>query len=328
MSRYLWAQFQKAQIGRDPKAILGTTSSEYEWYQKAQDENQGIDGGFLAPEDWSKTFYDIIRDGGAFRDLPVQRAYARARVQHIPIGASEWTINYLGENTTLTSGDRKFAQRSLTMHKATALATIPTELFRDASAVSDQVFRASAAEMVAFETDRQTLIGNGQGGQPIGVLNATNVGTASLNATPTTANLATGVGSAMALNNSSNVPVGSAVKIAVVAAPRVAITIPSITAAGALPWQFGVGPQASVNYLGVPWVLTASVPVNAGSGTQSFIFYGDWRHLRVVLRDDFEFILSPHPLMSSDQLLCRIIWRYDVQVIHPEAFFVHTTVNQ
>lgn len=341
MARYLWANYQKAQTGRDPKFYLGANSPEYAWYQKAQDENLGSDGGFLAREDWSRQFFDIIRDGGAFRTLPVRREMADAKIQHVPVGMSEWTINYVGENTTLTSGDRKFADRMLTMHKATALATIPTELFRDASDLADQVFRQSAGEMVNFEQDKQTLFGTGQGSTPVGVLNTTNVGSGTPAAgaahSPTPADLSTMIYNAKSLNQSANVPVGSTHDVAVVAHPRIEQTIRAqinATSQSSIPWLFGLGTDPIQRFLGTAWVLTGTIPITFSAtntptgGSNSHIFCGDWHQLRVVTRSDFEFMLTPHPLMLNDQILCRIVFRYDVQVIHPEAFYVLINCSQ
>src|SRR2546425_2762750 len=84
LARYLWAIRERQVNGRHFKDVLGTDSFEYRWRtSKAQNELNGQDGGFLAPEEWSTTFHDVIRDNSAFRSLPVQRNLTKARVHHM-----------------------------------------------------------------------------------------------------------------------------------------------------------------------------------------------------------------------------------------------------
>ncbi len=344
IAKYLWSIRERQTNGRDFKEILGPDSFEYKWRtSKAQSELNGQDGGFLAPEEWSGTFHDVIRDNSAFRSLPVQRNTTSARVHHMAVAMSDWTFSYGLDNSSATSADRKFAMRTLTMRKATALATVSNELLKDASDLANQVLRQSAAEAVAFETDKQTLWGSGQAGTPVGILNMTNVGLANPGAgsgtTPLLADLASMVTKAKSVNNSANVPVGSVEDIAVVAHPRIEQTwraMVNIANQSTSPWLFGLGTEPITRPLGVSWILTGAIPITFTStnvstgGANTHIFAGDWRRLRVTMRLDFEFSITQEGNaggstgFQSDQSLVRIVSRYDVSATHPEAFFVLT----
>ena len=363
LAKFLWGHKLRRDTGKDLKDIWGPDSFEWAYHTSKAGETElnGQDGGYLAPEEWRMQFVDIIRDESALRvGTDIQYATTRSRAMHIPVGMSEMSFSYQADGVNLGTGSyttRKFAQRTANLRKGIAIQQFSTDVFRDASDLANQLIARSIADAIAFEQDQKTLIGTGQGGTPIGILNATNVGVVNLNATPTTANLATGIANAMNLNGSANVPVGSTTNITVVTAPRIGLTVGSIAAAGALPWQFGVGPQASVNYLGVPWVLTNSVPINAGSGAQSHIFYGDWRHCLVVQSANIGFDLqtpsgsgapgsnNPNTIpmrlsgqdsvvatrsadFANDQIDVKAVTRYDVILLHPEAFFVHQNVSQ
>src|SRR5437899_847641 len=94
LARYLWAVRERQLNGRDFKAVLGPESTEYRYYtaKAAQNELNGVDGGFLAPEEWSTTFHDVIRDNSTFRSLPVQRNLTKARIHHMAVAMSDWTF--------------------------------------------------------------------------------------------------------------------------------------------------------------------------------------------------------------------------------------------
>lgn len=361
LAKFLWGHKVRRESGKDLKDFWGPDSFEWQWYSKAQGKESGQDGGFLAPEEWRLQFVDIIRDYSALRvGTDIQYITTNSKAVHIPVAMSEMSFAYQSENVNLGASSfttRKFAQRTATLRKGIAIQQFATELFRDAGDLANQLVSRSIAEAIAFEQDQKTLIGNGQGGTPIGILNATNVTVTNKNGTPTTGDLAAGVANAMNLNGSTNVPVGSTTNIRVVTAPRIVLTIGSIAAAGALPWQFGQGPQASVNYLGVPWILTNSVPINAGSGSQSHAFFGDWRHCLVVQSSAIAFdldtpmgnssatdgglttiplrtsglnsvVATRSPDFQTDQIDVKAVIRYDVILLHPEAFFVLQNISQ
>jgi HK97 family phage major capsid protein len=332
LARFLWAMHLKVRDGRNPAAVLGPDSFTYKYYDqvtsKAQSGLIGQDGGYLAPEEWMSGFHDIVRDKSAFRSLPVQREMISTRVGHIPVGTSEWTFTYQGDNAAATQANRTFAQRSLTLRKVVGQSLIPTELFKDASPYSDQWLRRSAAQALSFEVDKQTLIGNGQTGAPEGLLFATNVPQINASgATPTMTNLQTLIYNAKSLNQSANVPVGSTSDVAVVAHPQLESTIRAMTAAGSEPFLFDLN---QMRFLGAGWVFTGVVPVvftntsTPTGGNQTQIFCGDWSELQVTMRSDVEFLITEETgtAMTNYQTWVRVIGRFDITPLHPEAFCI------
>lgn len=357
MARFLWAKYQlRRNPGRELKNFAPWEASYLETnptFSKAQAEANGQDGGFLAPEEWSRDFSDIIRDASALRaNTDINYVTTAFRLRDIPVGNSEFTWNYLTENANLSSTNyttRKFSNRTASMRKAVAIQQFSKELFEDASDIADAFLRRSIAEGVAYEQDSKTLAGTGQGGTPIGVANATNVGLSVVNATPTLAQFGNAINAAKALNFSTNVPSGSTVNVIGVAHPRVEFTIRSIVNLanqGTMPWLFGLGVDPIQQFLGVKWVLTASVPINlGGAGNQSLVLFGNWKHVWVIQRNDLMFdignpvasrspitgtmgvIASAQPDFASALIDVKVVVRYDVVVTHPEAFNVMTQVN-
>jgi HK97 family phage major capsid protein len=298
----------------------------------------GQDGGFLAPEIWANTFYDMLYSKQVLSTLPVTRMPMGGRVEYIPKLVSQVSVGYAAENAALTASQPQFAQLSFTARKQYAFVQIPNELLRDSAPAADQIIMDHATKRVALDRDIQALFGNGQGGAPSGLINATNVGSYTLagdagnGATPTYADFVAIVNQVRALNSSTNVPVGQADCTGVVGAVRVEQTVANLKDSQNRPlWAYGlnqIGRVPAPGFLGVPnWVLSNVVPTNVTKGSSnvtSYLIGGDWQYLIVMERQDVEFLSTNvgGTSFANDQTWIRLISRYDVGLIHPEAFTV------
>jgi HK97 family phage major capsid protein len=129
---------------------------------KAQGDNvSGLDGGFLAPEDWNATWFGLLRSQAVFDQLPVTVLNPPFRVEHIPSVSIDISVVYPGENAPLTPTQFQFIQTSYTAHKATALINVSNELIRDGGDMADQLFRDQSARAIATDRDAQLLVGTG-----------------------------------------------------------------------------------------------------------------------------------------------------------------------
>lgn len=301
----------------------------------------GTDGGFLAPEVWSQQFYDMLYPKQILSSLPITRLPVSSRVVHIPKLTSQVAIAYSAESAALSATSPAFSQVSLTMRKQYAFVQIPNELIRDSAPAADQIIYSHATTRMAVDRDTQILRGNGQAGAPFGLLNSTNVTATNLGAngaTPKYTDLATGIYNVRNLNGSTNVPVGQTDCTGVVGAVRLETTVANMTDSQNRPlWAYGlnqIGRVPAPGFLGVPnWVLSNIIPTNltVGSGTTcSEIYYGDWQYLLYAMRQDVEFLATNvgGTSFQNDQTWVRLISRYDVAVVHPEAFFIQTAVLQ
>ena len=123
MARWLLATDEEIRTGQPASRKAPFEAAIYA--KASQREAVGQDGGFLGPEEWNLTYYQMLRGIQVLPKLPIEEVTTKSRVVHIARGAGEWTISYVGENTTLTSGDRTVAGLTFTMHKQTALGTLP-----------------------------------------------------------------------------------------------------------------------------------------------------------------------------------------------------------
>ena len=293
---------------------------------KAGSETTGQDGGFLTPAEWSTEFSGLLRSSQVLSKLPVRFRTTSARLAYRAKLTSDWTIYYLSDNQTIPDSTAQFAQVTWSPKKQVILVKLSREEIMDSNPSAEATLREEAADALAVDRDTQALIGTGQGGTPTGLANMTNVTKTSLGATPTYANIVAGIGNVRKLNASSNVPAGQADCTGVVFNTQFNDTVASLLDSNNRPlWQFGLTQSVPFpGWLGVPnWQGFNGIP----AGNTASIFYGDWKHLVVREREDFEFAADYEGLMSTDQIQIRIKSRYDVASMHPEAFFVHSNAH-
>lgn len=326
MGEVAWKQFapwEKAYIDGMVKANLGDAVS-------------GQDGGYLAPEIWSTTFYDRLYANALVGQLPVTHVRVSGRVQHFPVLVNGVVVYWSAENTAITASSPQFRQMTLTPRKQSALTYISNEMILDANEDAENILRNNIAREMAQDLDKQVFIGAGTSGTPIGLLNQTNVGSgAMLGASLTYSDLSNSILKVMQLNNSANVGVGNATCTGIAANTALLKQVANFKDTNNRPlWDFGLRgmplpgkDNALGNFLGVPNVATSNV-LTATEGSQQ-IFFGDWQFLVIGERTDVEFMASTvaGTAFASDQTAVRAIRRVDVALAHPEAFFVLTPVS-
>lgn len=305
----------------------------------------GQDGGFLAPEAWTQSLQDILYPSMITSNLPLTRIPVTTRVVHIPVVTNPVTVYYAAENAALTASSPQFSQRTFTMRKQSALVYVSNELIADSIPAADDYVRKQAAMEFALDQDKQILLGSGQNGAPTGLLNTTNVGSTTLGTNGTAlalSHLEDGIYNVQNLNGSTNVRVGEANCTGIVGAVRVKRSVVGFQDGNNRPlWDYGISgfriPGSSSPFQGLlgvdNWVFSNIVPTNITTGSStdtSYLFYGDWKHLWVAERSDTEFMVSnvAGNTFANDQTAIRLIRRYDVAVMHPEAFYVQQGVRQ
>lgn len=326
--------------------------------QKAQGEYvSGQDGGFLAPEEWSRTYFSLLRSFSVLDQLPITRLSVPARINHIPKVTNDVTQYYAGENATITTSAFQLGQVSYTARKASHLISVSNELIRDAADLADTVIRAESARAHAEDRDTQLLTGQG-GDNPTGLITMATAGTISKyypgasattsissssgHATPSFLHVSQLRGKIHQLNSSTSVPTGQAHCNGIIAHTRFEQTVltqnttsSAWTDANGRPlWMSGLGrPGLSGNdefadpgtLMGQVWALTNILPTNStdGGGTASSFMIAGWWDMYVLFESAaFQYDTAIEPAFLNDQTLIRAIHRYDGAPAHPEAFAV------
>lgn len=314
----------------------------YDPVLKAQgDMVSGQDGGFLAPEFWSTNFFDQLYASQVVTQLPITTMRMGYRVQHMPKLTTAVTISYANENAALATTQASFNQLSFTARKQGEIIQISNELIRDSVPAADQILQNHAVKWMALDRDKQLLLGNGQSGAPVGLVNVGGVGltttTLATNASPLYTELAKGIVAVETLNGlSTNNPIGMATCTGVLGMPALKQQILNIVDSNGRPlYDFqginairGAFPAAGGGQfdgmMGVPtWRFSQ---VFAEAANSRHIYFGDWQWLIYMVRQDVEIMVSnvAGTAFASDQTWIRLISRYDVGVAHPEAFFSYT----
>jgi HK97 family phage major capsid protein len=313
------------------------------------------DGGFLAPEEWSTSFIDQLYPQLALSRLPITRMNMGTRIVHLPKLTSNVSVFYSAENASITASQAQLAQLSFTARKQTFLVQMSNELIRDSNPQAEGVLRNNATRYMAIDRDKQMLIGNGQAGAPVGLLNATNVASTSVTPTNTSpiASFASAGGHAGTsptyqdflnaiynvenLNGSTNVPLAQATCTGIVGPVALKPQVLAMKDSNGRPiYDYGLNYMRGSNradgttMLDGLWGLPAFVLTNILAGTEGSrnAFFGDWQHMISMERQDIEVVSSnvAGTAFQNDQTWVRGIARYDVGIAHPEAFYVVTNV--
>jgi len=302
---------------------------------KAQgDQVTGQDGGFLAPEIWSSTYFKILSSISAIDRLPVTRFNVPARVLHIPKTALDVTVSYPGENAAPTATQYSFGQVSYTARKADVLINASIELMRDAPVFNDQYLRDEGARSMAVDRDKQAFTGAGGAFNPIGLVNSPQVGTFTLAAdsgnggTPAYADFTGMKYQTEHLSANTNVTAGQAICDGIVANMRINKSINNMLDTSNRPiWPQHL--ESGGGFIGIPnWKLVADsvIPINltkGGGTTCSYIIAGAW--VNFVLFDCLTLgfdITEEGQGMANAQAQIRLIHRWDCGPSHPESFTV------
>lgn len=319
------------------------------------DTISGIDGGYLAPEFWSKQWFGLLRSFSAIDQLPVTRITVPARVAKLPRLTTDLTVSYSGENTAPTATTLGIGQLTYTARKAIAVINVSNELMTDAPETADQVLRQEGARAIALDRDTQAL--NGQGGpNPDGLLALATAGviskyyvpasaTANIqaganNATPSFNHLSQLRGKVHQLNNSTLFSSGQAHCNGMVAHSRIEQTVLTLQAGatgwtdaqGRPLWTSDLGTEDGPNsLLGQKWVLTnilTTTSTDGGGTTSSFVIAGDWRMYVLFECPTLGYAATQQGQgFASGQTQVRLLHRYDLGPAHPEAFAVLAGVN-
>jgi HK97 family phage major capsid protein len=346
MSRYAMAAQRAHYLGGSASKDAPWETKYYEaakkiqvWdpIQKAQgDMVSGQDGGFLAPEFWSTNFLDQLYAAQVVTQLPITKLPMGTRVVHMPKLTTAVSISYAAENATLATTQAQFSQLSFTARKQGQIIQISNELIRDAVPAADSILQNHAIKWMALDRDIQLIKGNGQGGAPVGLVNASNftaLGSFATNASPLYAELNTAIYNVENLNGSTNVPLGQTACTGVFGPVIFKKELLNIVDSNGRPlYDFqgmnairGAFPNSGGGQfdglLGVPtWRLSNILNEAVNSHT---VVFGDWQWLVYMVRQDVEIMVSnvAGTSFASDQTWIRLISRYDVGVAHPEAFY-------
>ena len=142
-------------------------------FKNAAFEKNGEDGGFLIPEDFRQ---EIQKKVSSDESLLSRTRQFQTAGNHLVLPTNEtapWDGNGIQakweeEGGTYVESKPKFSQKSLRLHKLTALVPVSEELLDDAPALQSWI-NMSAPEAIMHKVNKAIIAGDGAG-KPLGIL--------------------------------------------------------------------------------------------------------------------------------------------------------------
>jgi HK97 family phage major capsid protein len=282
--------------------------------------------GILIPTPLSARVLDRARNLAAVMragavTVPMSTATLKlARLTTDPTAA--WTA----EAGAIAASDAVFDSVTFTARKLAALLVINNELLDDSDPSIDSVIEQAVAQAIAQKIDYTALLGSGTPPEPAGIVNQSNILTETAVGTPADFDkFLSALYKVKAANFEPN---------AVIYAPRTAQKLATL--------KTGLTGDKTPLAMPADWAAiskftTNQVPINAGTGAQSYGFVAQWDQLGIGLRKNitievaregaYDISGTVYSAFQKDQTLIRAIVRCDVQLFHPAAFCLMSAID-
>lgn len=132
-------------------------------------------GGFLIPEPLSNRVIDLARNRSYVVAAGAGTVPMTSSTLDIARLLSDPTVSWYPENGTIAETDVTFGRASFKANRMACIVRISNDLLEDAANVQTIVENAIASA-IALELDRTAIVGTGAG-QPLGIVNGTNINT-------------------------------------------------------------------------------------------------------------------------------------------------------
>jgi HK97 family phage major capsid protein len=277
--------------------------------------SEGVDasGGYTVPEVLAVTFIDRVRNAMVTAQAGAQTVPMTSDVVHLARLDSASAPTWKAENDAIPETSLTFGRVSLTARTLPALVKLSVELSEDSANV-DAIIERELSEALARELDRAALLGTGTGAEPRGIRHQPGVSVTALGAAPTDYGfLIDSIGRVWKANHAPTARVYNA---------SLATRIAKFTATDGQPL---VVPPAVAN---VPEMRTNQIP-DAGSPPTTTMIVGDFSQLLIGMRTTFRLEVTrvAGEAFERLQVWVRAYLRADVQLAHPEAFDVVTSIG-
>lgn len=229
----------------------------------------------------------------------------------IPLQSGGATASWLAENATISESTQTVGQLGLTPHRLSAMTAYSYQLLVQSSVDVENFVREDLMRVLAIAKDLAAIAGTGASGQPLGILNTSNLSTS-----VTFANAQTMLYSD-ALIFENNVAINNADlgKLGYLTTPTVrknAKAIAEISAANSIPvWK-----NDMVN--GFPAFASNQVP------TATSVIFGNWDDLILASWAGMQVIVNPYSLDTVGQVRITMQELCDNGVRHSKSYAVST----
>lgn len=139
----------------------------------------GSNGGYLV-DTVNQGFIELMRNSSVLLKAGCTRLSGLVGNVTIPRQIGAATAFWLADDaTSITETEQTFGQLSMSPHNVGAYTTISRQLMIQSSPSAEGIVMADLAKVTALAIDKAGINGSGSAGQPLGIINATSVGSVS-----------------------------------------------------------------------------------------------------------------------------------------------------
>lgn len=311
-------------FGRIVRALaLGDRRNLSPLEQRVLSEGTDGSGGYTVPEILGGQLIDRVRNAMAVMRAGAQTVPMTSDTLHLArlgqpdsVSPTISTASWKAENDDVTETDLALERVTFTARTLPVVLKLSVELSEDSVNI-DQAIETELSQQLALELDRAALLGSGSAPEPKGIRNQSGVGVTDYGSTaPTDYDfLVEAIGRVWTQNHEPNARIYNASLATAIAKFKSSVDSQPLRAPDVV--------------AAVPAFRTNQIPDAGSSPDSTTLFVGDFTQLMIGLRTSFRLEMSrvAGDAFSKLQIWVRAYLRADVQLAHPEAFDVTTSVG-
>lgn len=269
-------------------------------------------GGYLVGVDLlTGSLIELLRNKALVAQMGITNLSGLVNNVAIPRVLTGATTYWVSEGGSISASNQTFGQLTLTPHRMGADVAYTKQLLVQASLSVEAFVRDDMAKQMAVELDRVYINGTGVGGEPVGIINTSGVGSLTFSAAANFDKILT-FEKDVAAANADIGPMAflttPTTRYKLKQAPRIGTTFPSFI------WTGGNNP-GDVN--GYPAYCTNNVPGNK-------VIFGVWSEFIAATWAGIDVVVDPYSSKRTETIEVCAHSYHDCGVRHPLSFDVST----
>jgi len=268
-------------------------------------------GALVQSSDGGQSLIELLRNNMAVVEMGATTLSGLTGDVDIPRQTGGGTASWLAEGATLTRADQTVGQLALRPHRLSAATAFSKQLLAQASPDVEGFVRNDLMQVIAIAKDLACLSGSGASGQPLGIINTSNLSTAATHTASGTFTWPQAMDYEQNLDDNNAVG-GSLGYLMYPTAKAVARTTVKDSGGGGFVWD------SSGNTIGGHKAMSTN-QLSSGAGG---VVFGNWADLIVADWDGTDVIVDPFTLSLNGQVSIVIQTLTDCGVRNPVSFCI------
>jgi HK97 family phage major capsid protein len=298
--------------GKDPQGIFAPTSI----FEKRVVTSPNSSGGHIIPtEHMDGQFIDLLRANTIVRELGARVMNNLSGNVDIPKHKSSTNVQWVAENSGLSSSDIDFDNVTLSPKHAGALGEYSRNMLQQSSPDIEDLFRRDMAANLGEALDSVALNGGGSN-EPTGILATTGVNDVDFSTGEAYKNLQELI---TTVDEQNTTGTGFAMH------PRVRNFFKTVLDADGKPF---IMPDRN-RLEGLPARVSTLLPTTSGSPDTSKMIFGNWSDLLIGFWSEIDVLVNPYESTAYNKgnVKVRAMMTADVALRHKESFAIGKNID-